>query len=232
MISFACILVLGVGLSYGFDGGNVYGDEILLSQNEAYEISQSIVVQENASLTLQPGVKMVFSGNTSMIVHGVLVANGTKTSQITFASIVRDASQTPVSVNSVLSRTSRLVDGNGYNEGRLEVHHDGVWGNVCDDRWSELNSLVACRELGFVGGTFTQKFGAGTGMIWMDDVRCSESDTALVRCAHNGFGSHNCGELFSLIFGVLFLFLFSKWFNVLSSIHGKQGSVVSYLFKG
>ena len=42
----------------------------------------------------------------------------------------------------------RLIDGPSSLEGRLEVCQDGVWGSVCDDIWTEENSLVVCRQLG------------------------------------------------------------------------------------
>lgn len=43
----------------------------------------------------------------------------------------------------------RLVNGLQFNEGRVEVYHQGVWGPVCREGWSQSDSSVACRELGF-----------------------------------------------------------------------------------
>lgn len=197
MMYFALIVILCVSVSYGFSGGDIYEDEVILSQDEAYKVKQTVIVHENATLTVEPGVKIIFSENATMIVHGVLVANGTETSQITFTSI---AHNTSLIQNEHLFwkpyASVRLVGGNGYNEGRLEVLHDELWGTVCDDGWTVLNTRVVCRELGFKGGTVTRKFGAGTGTIWMDDVRCRESDSAVIKCAHRGFGIHDCGEFF------------------------------------
>lgn len=36
------------------------------------------------------------------------------------------------------------------------------------------------------------RFGEGTGQIWLDDVRCSSSDSNIIGCSHRGIGSHNC----------------------------------------
>ena len=34
----------------------------------------------------------------------------------------------------------------------------------------------------------------GTGSIWLDEVRCSGSETRLVDCPTNPIGVHNCGH--------------------------------------
>ena len=35
-------------------------------------------------------------------------------------------------------------------------------------------------------------YGAGTGPIHLDDVRCSGNEETLQECLHNGLGFHNC----------------------------------------
>jgi len=42
----------------------------------------------------------------------------------------------------------RLVGGDTAREGRLEIRHNGVWGTVCDDSFSDVDARVACRQLG------------------------------------------------------------------------------------
>ena len=101
----------------------------------------------------------------------------------------------------------RLVDGTlttedgGLCEGRLEVFYNGAWGTICDDYWTEEDADVACRALGFVGGSVedwnrfrTAYFGPGTGEIMLDDLFCSGRESGLLECPsnHAGPGIHNC----------------------------------------
>ena len=86
----------------------------------------------------------------------------------------------------------RLVNGSGPHEGRVEVHHNGVWGTVCDDGWEIEDARVVCRELGFPGATTSHVgafFGQGNGTIWLDDVRCRGAETSLSSCSHRSWGS-------------------------------------------
>ena len=43
----------------------------------------------------------------------------------------------------------RLRDSTGSMNGRVEVCLNGDWGTVCHDRWSTVDSNIACRQLGF-----------------------------------------------------------------------------------
>lgn len=63
----------------------------------------------------------------------------------------------------------RLVNGTVAQEGRLEMLHHGQWGTICDDYWTDVESNVACRQMGFPGaerntGRFLgAHFGEGRG---------------------------------------------------------------------
>lgn len=187
------VLLFCVNLSDGFSGGDIDQDTVIPFKNEDYVINETIRIQDNATLTLESGVTLRFRENHGMIVHGALIANGTDKSPITFRSL-SDETEKVGYTRQFSRKTVRLVDGGAPNQGRLEVLYNGIWGTVCDDEWSDVNTEVACRGLGFTSGVFTSVFGPGRGPIWMDDVQCRQTDLGLEECSHPGFGVHNCGR--------------------------------------
>uniref|UniRef100_UPI003AABF789 scavenger receptor cysteine-rich domain-containing group B protein-like n=1 Tax=Centroberyx gerrardi TaxID=166262 RepID=UPI003AABF789 len=91
----------------------------------------------------------------------------------------------------------RLVGGSSSDpcSGRVEFYHDNQWGSVCDDRWGLADAQVVCRELGCgraLSAPGRAHFGRGEGPIWLDNVRCTGSESTLRECRHEGLGSHDC----------------------------------------
>lgn len=100
--------------------------------------------------------------------------------------------------SSYSSYNVRLVGGSNSYEGRVEIHYNGQWGTVCDDSFGNTDATVVCRQLFGSQATGTARccaaYGRGSGSIWMDDVGCSSSNSALRYCSHRGWGVHNCGH--------------------------------------
>nr|AGH27725.1 scavenger receptor cysteine-rich superfamily protein [Sciaenops ocellatus] len=84
----------------------------------------------------------------------------------------------------------RLVPGG--SRGRVEVKVNGAWGTVCDDNFDTLDGKVICRMLGFQAATDTFTAPAGTGKIWLDDLRCTGTESDVMNCIHAGIGVNNC----------------------------------------
>jgi len=85
------------------------------------------------------------------------------------------------------------VGGNNSCAGRVEVYYRGQWGTVCRDYWSLPNTAVVCRELGCGNPSNTMRaahFGPGSGQIWMDNVRCSGSESSIFNCLKRKMGEH------------------------------------------
>ena len=97
----------------------------------------------------------------------------------------------------------RLVGGNNElneYEGRVEVLHQGEWGTVCDDHFDMNDAHVVCRMMGMgralsycsKGGNQSCLFAAGSGKVWLDNLRCSGYESSLFDCTHAGVGQENC----------------------------------------
>ena len=71
----------------------------------------------------------------------------------------------------------------------MEVYYNGEWGTVCDDGWDDTDAGVVCRQLGFgSSGTAigSAGFGQGSGLVWLDSVTCTGSESTLASCGHLG----------------------------------------------
>ena len=67
----------------------------------------------------------------------------------------------------------------------MEVNYNGEWGTVCDDGWNDTDAGVVCRQLGFgSSGRAIEStgFGQGPRSIWLNNARCTGSESQLASC--------------------------------------------------
>ncbi|XP_030844597.1 neurogenic locus Notch protein isoform X1 [Strongylocentrotus purpuratus] len=86
--------------------------------------------------------------------------------------------------------------GSSANQGRVEVYINEQWGTVCDNLWGINDADVVCRQLGFPGASGVTRdaktFGAGSGPILLDRVRCVGDETSILDCMKSAIGFHSC----------------------------------------
>ena len=88
----------------------------------------------------------------------------------------------------------RLVSGNGYSSGRVEIYLFGTWGTVCENNFNIVAANVACKQLGFPGAVSFRGglYGSGRGKILLEGVNCKGKENSLASCDHLPWGKHNC----------------------------------------
>ncbi len=53
-----------------------------------------------------------------------------------------------------------------------------------------VHSIPRCTL--FSDDASSRHFGAGTGQIWLDNVKCAGTDMDVAQCKHSDWGKHNC----------------------------------------
>lgn len=88
-----------------------------------------------------------------------------------------------------LATDVRLVDKQGnvnQQRGRVEVHLDGKWGQVCGNGFGSLDTTVICKTFGYAnaGTVETGEHGIGSDPIVIGDVQCTGTETSLLHCTY------------------------------------------------
>jgi phosphatidylserine/phosphatidylglycerophosphate/cardiolipin synthase-like enzyme len=95
----------------------------------------------------------------------------------------------------VIALQIRLGNSTNNKTGRVEIFHPFIgWGTVCNNGWDDTDSGVVCRQLGFSGANATSKayYEGGTGLILLDEVKCTGKESFIWDCSHLGFHIHQC----------------------------------------
>ncbi|XP_022097413.1 deleted in malignant brain tumors 1 protein-like [Acanthaster planci] len=87
----------------------------------------------------------------------------------------------------------RLLSYSDMEVGILLIYHDGRWGAVCGEDWSDANSQVACRELGFGPPKSANKY-LGRGPMFLGGVSCTGDEVTLDQCSRGQWYQHGCTQ--------------------------------------
>ena len=126
-------------------GGEITVDTTLTLNGSAYFVSQDLVVTENATLTIQPGVQLHFKAGVALQVKGFLQAKGNSNGRIVFSKIPTNNSVNvdDLNVTAPYNNGIRLIGGKHYRVGRLEIFQRGQWGTVCHDSFDINDARVS-----------------------------------------------------------------------------------------
>ncbi|XP_068105609.1 HHIP-like protein 1 [Hyperolius riggenbachi] len=102
-------------------------------------------------------------------------------------------------VKKIRHGTVRLMnDGNLPDRGRVEIHVNGEWGTVCNDRFDSRAAAVVCRQAGYpfvLKVARRAEFGEGKGLrILLDEVKCQGHEGTLLECKRSRLGEHDCNH--------------------------------------
>jgi hypothetical protein len=85
LVTLCCLNLATFGIAMAIEhSGNISADETWMAVDNPHEITGNVTVQNLITLTLEPGVEVLFKGNYVIYVYGALVAQGTQSDQIRF----------------------------------------------------------------------------------------------------------------------------------------------------
>ena len=126
-------------------GGDIIIDTTLTLNGSAYVVYQDLVIAENTTLTIEPGVQLHFQAGIALQVKGSLQAKGNSNGRIVFSKIPTNGSVNvdELNVTAPYNDGIRLIGGKNYRVGRLEIFQKGQWGTVCHDSFDINDARVS-----------------------------------------------------------------------------------------
>ncbi|XP_037767370.1 scavenger receptor cysteine-rich type 1 protein M130 isoform X1 [Chelonia mydas] len=79
--------------------------------------------------------------------------------------------------------------------GRLEVFYNGTWGSVCSNQMTGITPTIICKQLNCGDGVLTAgefQHGEGSGLTWLDHVKCTEQHSSLWQCPSGPWKRQSC----------------------------------------
>ena len=150
-------------------------------------VTSDVTIGYNGTLTVEPGTEVKVKPGVGITVNGTLKANGTPTQRIVFRRAPSNKTEKDFNGTLYYNPGVRLVDGETYSIGRVELFWNGQWGSVCKywlRSWDADSTEVACRQLGFIGAKRFYTQPAKRRPIAMRLSHCSGTETSLWNCGY------------------------------------------------
>ncbi|XP_015436907.1 PREDICTED: protein bark beetle [Dufourea novaeangliae] len=187
-------------------GGRIVENLSIHARDKPYVIRSDITVMPEATLHIYPDVVMEFAPNVGILVLGTLKAVGAPGHEIIMKPMERNdtndsanprPTKTSGNIISMSEETIRLCkDGRCsslYNEGFLEFFNKTTlqWIPLCDNRFTERNAQVVCRQLGHdslnVYVSHDRRYELHPGSLirvwsWPEPLQCTGKEEKLEDC--------------------------------------------------
>ncbi|XP_034826785.1 protein bark beetle isoform X2 [Maniola hyperantus] len=187
------LLNKSLGLTELSGGVLAGGRTVWKADGSPYLLRDDLLVERDAELVIEPGVTVKFAPMIGITVRGQLVAIGEAGKNITFTS-TEESQKQPRPFPDI-----RLVDGPSILAGRVQILHRGQWRSVCTNsrNWTINDMETACRQLGFMGGTFYNWMDRQPGRrarLLLEEPKCKGTEYDLFQCDWNSreLGSGVC----------------------------------------
>ncbi|XP_064397350.1 neurotrypsin-like [Halichondria panicea] len=107
--------------------------------------------------------------------------------QITVATVnCRNGNSQACSIDGAM----RLVGGSTVSEGRLEICHNGQWGTICNQGWTDSRAAQVCSTLGLPTYNATlHQFNGGAGSVYT--YNCTTMDSDISNCIQESSCAHS-----------------------------------------
>lgn len=179
-------------------GGRLLHDLRLPKRDEPYVVKSDLTVMPGVTLVVEAGATLEFLPSVGLLVLGRLEAIGTKDQRIKMQPVqpsVPFQHRTTRHAKTSLEAVRLCVEGEcgGRREGFLDIYNGTTkqWVPICDDRFTERNTEVVCRQLGYnTIHTFHDRnkriemFPNALIRIhsWPDPIECDGTEAALNQC--------------------------------------------------
>jgi hypothetical protein len=205
-------------------GGRLHKSLVLSEREKPYIINADLTVMPEATLTINSGVVLEFFPSVGMLVLGEMMAGGMEDKPIIMRAVkfnnelrfkrqhretraLVQKSPYAISIGDVrLCLTEGCEEGSNFkrSDGFVEVFNLTTlqWAPICDQRFTERNAQVICRQLGYSTLNVHLKRGRrldmGQTLIsrirhWPEPLECIGKEMSLAECdiRLNGYGNHS-----------------------------------------